>query len=480
MLIYSGATSPLTYFYGGDSAFFILVGSGMTEGLLPYRDFFDMKGPYLFLIEFLGQKLCAGKMGIFLIQWVNLLISMIIIDKIIRNHIPDIQSKSSKAIWIMEAIGIAVCLMIAAVTFEQGNLTEEFSLPVLLVCLYLALCYFERYDKEKRYEHPLAYGFVYGAAFGFLALVRITNAALIGAILLSIVIELLIKRKYKNLIFNGFAFLLGVLVVAAPMFAYYAAHGLLTEMLEQVFLFGVQYSTEISLITKVVKIIRKCWNLLLLVVLPVVLLYVCCIKDRKLWTLSVSAACAVLCATIMGNAYVHYFTLGIPNVVLAIAIVYSVGNEKLLRKQKKAVCFVGIILVVMLLPQLAWNSATGMYRSLGLSNDQRRYQEVQIIKEAIPVGERDSIYVYGMGCSSWYARAEVYPAIRYCDWQDHYVDLVPEIGEEILQSLEDNEIKWIVIPTNPESTEGQIWSAIMENYTIYTQTKEYTLLVANP
>ena len=55
-----------------------------------------------------------------------------------------------------------------------------------------------------------------------------------------------------------------------------------------------------------------------------------------------------------------------------------------------------------------------------------------------------------------------------------------EIGEEILQSLEDNEIKWIVIPTNPESTEGQIWSAIMENYTIYTQTKEYTLLVANP
>ena len=48
LTVYSVTTSPITAYSGLDSAFFQLVGQGMTEGLLPYRDFFDMKGTYLF------------------------------------------------------------------------------------------------------------------------------------------------------------------------------------------------------------------------------------------------------------------------------------------------------------------------------------------------------------------------------------------------------------------------------------------------
>ena len=62
------STTPLLqYNVGQDAAFFRLVGKGMTQGMLPYRDFFDMKGPYLFMMEYLGQRLFPGRMGAFLL-----------------------------------------------------------------------------------------------------------------------------------------------------------------------------------------------------------------------------------------------------------------------------------------------------------------------------------------------------------------------------------------------------------------------------
>ena len=66
---FASNSSPLTpNFVGSDSAFFRLVGQGMTKGMLPYRDFFDMKGPYLFLIEYLAQLVSYGRLGIFIIE----------------------------------------------------------------------------------------------------------------------------------------------------------------------------------------------------------------------------------------------------------------------------------------------------------------------------------------------------------------------------------------------------------------------------
>ena len=55
LAVFSYYTSPITTCdNGADAAFFRLVGQGMTQGYLPYRDFFDMKGPFLFFIEYIG------------------------------------------------------------------------------------------------------------------------------------------------------------------------------------------------------------------------------------------------------------------------------------------------------------------------------------------------------------------------------------------------------------------------------------------
>ncbi len=45
-----------------------MVGRGIVEGRTPYVDFYDLKGPYLFFINALGQLLHRGRLGIFLIE----------------------------------------------------------------------------------------------------------------------------------------------------------------------------------------------------------------------------------------------------------------------------------------------------------------------------------------------------------------------------------------------------------------------------
>lgn len=46
--------------YGYDSAIFMYVGKAMKFGYVPYRDLFDIKGPMLFLIQYIGQKIGGG------------------------------------------------------------------------------------------------------------------------------------------------------------------------------------------------------------------------------------------------------------------------------------------------------------------------------------------------------------------------------------------------------------------------------------
>ena len=83
LLFFARYASPLMPRENGwDAAFFRLVGQRMTEGCLPYRDFFDMKGPYLFFLEYISQMLIYGRMGAFLLEWVSLTLALLLVCRI--------------------------------------------------------------------------------------------------------------------------------------------------------------------------------------------------------------------------------------------------------------------------------------------------------------------------------------------------------------------------------------------------------------
>jgi len=118
-------TGPL-----GDSAVFVLEGSRIREGYMPYRDLWDQKPPGVYLINALGQ-MALPWVNAWLISWLLTLAStaaaVLLIDLLLRRRL------SSSASWgwsLVSCVGVA-CYPIAL----GGGLTESFALLPLVAAL---------------------------------------------------------------------------------------------------------------------------------------------------------------------------------------------------------------------------------------------------------------------------------------------------------------------------------------------------------
>ena len=87
-LLYAQATSVFTpNTYSFDAAIFMHIGQAIKDGYVPYRDIYDIKGPMLWLIEYIGQLIHDGRAGIFLLQIINLSAIAVISYKAARYYL---------------------------------------------------------------------------------------------------------------------------------------------------------------------------------------------------------------------------------------------------------------------------------------------------------------------------------------------------------------------------------------------------------
>lgn len=132
LCVFSSYTSPLFNNYGGDSAFFMLMGKMFSAGKIPYVEFFDHKGPFLIFIQYIGLKLATDdRTGIFILQVINLFIVQNIIYLFARTYL-------SKMLSIAV---VMLTLLVFSFTIQGGNSTEEWSLLYLYLCLWMTICF---------------------------------------------------------------------------------------------------------------------------------------------------------------------------------------------------------------------------------------------------------------------------------------------------------------------------------------------------
>ena len=70
------------------------------------------------------------------------------------------------------------------------------------------------------------------------------------------------------------------------------------------------------------------------------------------------------------------------------------------------------------------------------------------------------------------------PPNRYCDWQQDYISMRPEIGEELKQWLEQKEA-WIVTQKGYSFAPQIIADTVRENYSVFYENNDYVLYKAN-
>ena len=230
LLVFSLWTSPFyKNWYGCDASFFTMAGRAILNGYVPYRDFFDLKGPYFFFIEALGQLIVKGRTGAFVMQVLALFATLIIMIKTCRLFL------SCKK----TAVIVSFFLFFHASTLWGGNTLEEFMLPLNLLAIYLSV----KDIKGSALIRPLT-AMITGGCFGVILFAKVTvGAPIIGLVIAIIVYFIRSKRIFELISYLIYAFF-GVLVAITPVFIYFYCHKTLTDMLYAVFVFAFKRSLE--------------------------------------------------------------------------------------------------------------------------------------------------------------------------------------------------------------------------------------------
>ena len=439
MLICSAYDSPLFPLYNSsDSAIFMLIGKGITEGKLPYVDLFDHKGPVLFWIEAFGWRI-AGRTGVWLLETIGAIASVFLLIRICD------QLRSN---WVFPVLGTAVVYLSY---FGRGNLCENYSLPFILFCVFLTVRYFQ----SNCIKHPWQYAFAYGVCFAVLAFIRVNNAMVICGFVLCIIIRLAITREYKNLVENVLAGLLGVLIVSLPICLYYYIKGALQDMLFCTFTYNFMYASAqreldgAGLLQKLVTYMPIAFATGFFGVRTIHR------KDNrfsKTFCLSlflVSLLCFVVLLYTSMSAHYHVIALPLYSVALAMALP-DLRFQNIIQRMKMPVrknWLAGFVIITAI--YFVWsgyNTCAPIYRHYLTDACVSRYQDVQECIKVIPEDERDSVIGYELA-TSWYIDSGITPCYKFYSMQHWWTSGDFDVYRQFLDYVSTQHPKWIITGT---------------------------------
>ena len=131
--------------FGRDSSVFYTIGRGIAQGKAAYKDMFDHKGLYLYLLNALGVLISDWHMlGLWLVETLFVLADCFLIFRIARKlgH-----SDRTALLTVLLTMAFAACY------WEGGNLTETYGLLPELISFSVILNVFQD-DTERLFPAP--------------------------------------------------------------------------------------------------------------------------------------------------------------------------------------------------------------------------------------------------------------------------------------------------------------------------------------
>lgn len=215
LLIFCFATSPLLPSGGFDSNLFQIIGRGWLSGHVPYRDIFDHKGPFLWVIEALGLLLTDDSLGIFLLEIVVWSLTAFFIYRTARLF----SSKTAATIAVFTMIPLIILFV------QEGNRCEEYSLP------FVSLGYWAFGISMAKAQIKLT-ALVLGLCFAAVFLIRINDGvSQFAAFFIFYAISDISQKHFNTFVQRLLFALLGIGIITIPLVLYYHSQGALDDMI---------------------------------------------------------------------------------------------------------------------------------------------------------------------------------------------------------------------------------------------------------
>ena len=427
---------------------FLTIAKGVVNGKIPYLDIYDHKGPVYFWIYAAGY-FAGGRTGVFVLQCLVLFADLLLLERI-----ADLFHADPNAL-------IPSFLALFFAMFEHGGLTEEFSMPLILAGMYYEL----RFLMSGEEKHTPGTAFLYGLLLGLLSFIRLNNAIILCSLLLCIMIILVQRKQWKNLLVNLLCGVLGIAVIAIPVCLYYASHDGLYDMLYGTFLHNLVYAKN----NTHYPILSSSFLYFMVLFLPA--FYAVGIFWKKWKTERNRTYSSLLFAAIVTyamlaytNVYLHYFVLGIPIVITAAAAnggisleslrgnsnshVESKGSGMKGRTKFSVMALTGITALYMLLSVL--RACAPVYKTYLSDIALREYEQVQKGVSVIPEEERDSVIAYNV-LGTFYFHADIIPCYRYFTLQKWMTTEKVNVNREFMRYVSEEHPLWVVISADEDN-----------------------------
>lgn len=205
-----------------DANAFFTVGKSMMNGVVPYKDIFEQKGLFLYLIYGLGYLISHKTFyGVFIIEVLFFSIFLFFLFKLVKMLL---NKNCGYFIIPLVAILITTCK-----AFVHGGSAEEFCLPFFSITLYYLFKYYKSNGLSNK-EFVIC-----GLCAGFVLMTKYTMLGFFMGFMLSIIVTNLYHKDIKKCIIYSAYFLLGMLIPFIISLIYLSFNGAINSFFEVYF-----------------------------------------------------------------------------------------------------------------------------------------------------------------------------------------------------------------------------------------------------
>lgn len=452
ILVFSPFSSISTPYFFYDTSVYALIGKAWWGGdFIPYRDFFDHKGPLVYSFFALAAACGHMKWGLTILQTFFMACSLYAAYRVSRYY--------TKPMYAWVVLGLMVYVFVAY--NGCGCNTEEISLPFSFVALVLFL---KNLRSDFRFPQGNIKAFwdflVIGACVGVNLMIRPNNAVAVCCCCLITAAYMVAHQRWRHLFHITVTCCLGCLLVCLPYIAYFYFHSALDDYIYANFIYNMKYAAHGHGLSGVGAQFLRFPFLLLL---PVCVWAFAKRSVIGAWEVAwiVLLAMASFAVTCMGKQYNHYVILSLPAHVCLCSLVFRASERE--RGMRRMKCLLPLVVmfalgVVTVGSQKDRNVGMSLKTSIGyfllqsqekvtsgfLLTTHRMYSEAKMLAQYIPNNEKHDVLNLNM-FGNEYLYMETLPCCPYFIIQESMIlNGGTEMKNNILNAVNDSKPKWLL------------------------------------
>jgi hypothetical protein len=326
--IFVSLQSPLAPFAKGipwtDSSVFIYTAKSIMNGAVLYRDVFDHKGPFLYLINITGLFISGGTgfWGIWLLQLFSLLTTALFLYKTSLLFFNK----------YISSIIVSVLLVFQSCLDVGGNIAESWSVPLMSVALYIFAQYFIS-KKQLSWIQVFALSTTFTSTF----LLRPNLVLIWGVFGLAIILDLICTKRFADIGRYSLLVIGFTIITIIPYFLYFHFNNTVKDALYGILWFNFKYTSGLDM--EAIKLTLLGFFRYVFVIVPIILFSIISVLkyDRQnigLFNLAVTTSILLtILSCCVGRPSMHYFTQIIPLLIIPLGYCLSYLYDNLLQKK---------------------------------------------------------------------------------------------------------------------------------------------------